>query len=76
VQTAQIPGSGAVTSTAPGAGGLGGIIMNGAITPAMLNEGITIKTLGGTLTTISASAPATPNVGDIWIASATGLISQ
>jgi hypothetical protein len=42
----------------------------------MLSEGITVKTLGGTLTTISASAPATPNTGDIWIASATGLISQ
>jgi hypothetical protein len=76
VQTAQLPGSGAVTSTAPGAGGLGGLLQNGSITPAMLNQGITIKTLGGTLTTISASAPATPNTGDIWIASATGLISQ
>ena len=76
VQTAQIPGSGAVTSTAPGAGGLGGLLLNGSITPSMLNEGITVKTLGGNLTTISASAPATPNTGDIWIASATGLISQ
>ena len=60
VQTAQIPGSGAVTSTAPGAGGLGGLLLNGSITPAMLNEGITVKTLGGTLTTISASAPRHP----------------
>jgi hypothetical protein len=76
VQTAQLPGSGAVTSTAPGAGGLGGVIVNGSITPAMLNEGITIHTLGGSAVTISASAPATPNTGDIWIASATGLISQ
>jgi hypothetical protein len=76
VQTAQLPGSGAVTSTAPGAGGLGGIIMNGSITPGMLSEGITVKTLGGTRTTISASAPANPDTGDIWIASATGLISQ
>jgi hypothetical protein len=76
VQTAQLPGSGAVTSTAPGAGGLGGLLQNGSITPAMLSEGITVRTLGGNLTTISASAPATPNLNDIWIASATGLISQ
>ena len=76
VQTAQLPGSGAVTSTAPGAGGLGGLIMNGSITPSMLNEGITVKTLGGNRTTISAGAPANPDTNDIWIASATGLISQ
>jgi hypothetical protein len=76
VQTAQIPGSGAVTSTAPGAGGLGGIIANGFITPSMLNQGITVKTLGGNRITISASAPANPDTNDIWIASATGLISQ
>ncbi|HEY3652313.1 MAG TPA: hypothetical protein VGL33_30395 [Streptosporangiaceae bacterium] len=76
VQTAQLPGSGAVTSTAPGAGGLGGLLQNGSITPSMLNQGITVKTLGGNLTTISASAPSTPNTNDIWIASATGLISQ
>jgi hypothetical protein len=76
VQTAQLPGSGAVTSTAPGAGGLGGLIVNGSITPSMLNEGITVKTLGGTRITISASAPANPDTNDIWIASATGLISQ
>ena len=76
VQTAQLPGSGAVTSTAPGAGGLGGIIANGSITPSMLNGGITVKTLGGNRTTISASAPSNPDTNDIWIASATGLISQ
>jgi hypothetical protein len=76
VQTAQIPGSGAVTSTAPGAGGLGGIIANGFITPSMLNQGITVKTLGGNRITIAASAPANPDTNDIWIASATGLISQ
>jgi hypothetical protein len=76
VQTAQIPGAGAVTSTAPGAGGLGGIIANGFITPSMLNEGITVKTLGGNRITISVSAPANPDTNDIWIASATGLISQ
>lgn len=75
-QIAQIPGSGATTSTAPGSGGLGGVIVNGSITPAMLNQGITIHTLGGNAVTISASAPATPNLNDIWIASATGLISQ
>ena len=76
VQTAQLPGSGAVTSTAPGAGGLGGIIANGFITPSMLNEGITVKTLGGNRITISAGAPANPDTNDIWIASATALISQ
>jgi hypothetical protein len=76
VQTAQLPGSGAVTSTAPGAGGLGGLIQNGSITPSMLNQGITVKTLGGNRITISAGAPANPDNGDIWIASATGLISQ
>ena len=76
VQTAQLPGSGAVTSTAPGAGGLGGLIQNGSITPSMLNEGITVKTLGGNRITISASAPSNPDTNDIWIASATGLISQ
>jgi hypothetical protein len=76
VQTAQIPGSGAVTSTAPGAGGLGGLLQNGSITPSMLNEGITVKTIGGNRTTISASAPANPDLNDLWIASATGLISQ
>jgi len=76
VQTAQIPGSGAVTSTAPGAGGLGGILQNGSITPAMLNQGITVKTLGGNRTTIAASAPPNPDLNDIWISSATALISQ
>jgi hypothetical protein len=76
VQTAQLPGSGATTSTAPGAGGLGGLMQNGFITPSMLNEGITVKTLGGNRITISASAPANPDTNDIWIASATGLISQ
>jgi hypothetical protein len=76
VQTAQLPGSGAVTSTAPGAGGLGGLIQNGSITPSMLNQGITVKTLGGNRITISASAPSNPDTNDIWIASATGLISQ
>jgi hypothetical protein len=76
VQTAQLPGSGATTSTAPGAGGLGGLMQNGFITPSMLNEGITVKTLGGNRITISASAPANPDTNDIWIASGTGLISQ
>lgn len=76
VQLAQLPGSGAVTSTAPGAGGLGGIIANGSITPSMLNEGITVKTLGGKRVTISAGAPANPDTDDIWIDSDTGLISS
>src|SRR5690242_836433 len=76
VQTAQLPGSGATTSQAPGAGGLGGIIQNGSITPSMLNEGITVKTLGGNRTTIAASAPSNPDLNDIWINSGTGLISQ
>jgi hypothetical protein len=76
VQTAQLPGSGAVTSTAPGAGGLGGIIAGGSITPSMLNQGITVKTLGGNRTTIVASAPPNPDTDDIWIDSDTGLISQ
>jgi hypothetical protein len=76
VQNAQIPGSSPVTSSAPGAGGVGGLITSGSITPAMLSEGITIHTLGGNAVTISVSAPATPNVDDIWIASATGLISK
>ena len=76
VQTAQLPGSGAVTSTAPGAGGLGGIIANGSITPSMLNEGITVKTLGGARITIAAGAPANPDTDDIWISSTTGLISS
>jgi hypothetical protein len=42
----------------------------------MLSEGITVKTLGGNRITISASAPSNPDTNDIWIASATGLISQ
>jgi hypothetical protein len=42
----------------------------------MLNEGITVKTIGGNRTTISAGAPANPDLNDLWIASATGLISQ
>jgi hypothetical protein len=42
----------------------------------MLNQGITVKTLGGNRITISASAPSNPDTNDIWIASATGLISQ
>ena len=75
-QTAQLPGSGAVTSTAPGAGGLGGLLLNGSVTPAMLSEGITVTTLGGNRNTIAAAAPATPNVNDIWINSGTGLISS
>jgi hypothetical protein len=75
-QIAQIPGGSAVTSTAPGAGGLGGIIANGSVTPAMLSGGITVHTLGGNAITISAAAPPSPNTGDIWLASATGLISS
>jgi hypothetical protein len=42
----------------------------------MLNNGITVHTLGGSAITISVSAPSTPNTNDIWIASGTGLISQ
>ncbi len=76
VQLAQLPGGSAVTSQNPGGTGLASLVANGSITPAMLNNGITVHTLGGTAITISASAPATPNTGDIWIASATGLISQ
>lgn len=76
VTSAQVPGSGEIVSTAPGAGGLAGLIANGLITPSMLNEGITVKTLGGTRTTISSSAPTGIDVGDLWINSSTGLISQ
>jgi len=74
VQLAQLPGGSVTTSQAPGAGG--SVIPDGSITPAMLNSGITIRTLGGNAVTISATAPATPNLNDMWIASATGLISQ
>lgn len=75
IQTAQIPGGSPTVSTAPGSG-LGQVILNGSITPAMLNEGISIRTLGGSLVTISVGAPANPNTNDIWINSGTGLISQ
>lgn len=75
VQTAQIPGGSAVVSSAPGTS-LAPIIQNGSITPAMLNQGITIHTLGGTAVTIASSAPSSPNINDIWINSGTGLISQ
>ena len=74
VQLAQLPGGAATTSQAPGAGG--SVIANGSITPAMLNSGITVHTLGGNAVTISVAAPATPNLNDMWIASATGLLSQ
>ena len=76
VQLAQIPGGGATTSTAPGAGGLGGLIANGSITPSMLNNGITVHTLGGAAITVASVAPSSPNTNDIWINSGTGLISQ
>jgi hypothetical protein len=75
IQTSQIPGGSPSVSTAPGSG-QGQIILNGSITPAMLNEGISIRTLGGSLVTISVGAPANPNTNDIWINSGTGLISQ
>jgi hypothetical protein len=74
VQLAQLPGGSGVSSQAPGAGG--SVIENGSITPAMLSQGITIHTLGGNAVTISVAAPANPNLNDMWIASATGLISQ
>lgn len=76
IQTAQIPGGSPVSSQAQGSLGLASLIANGSITPGMLSSGITIHTLGGNAVTISVSAPANPNTGDIWIASATGLISQ
>jgi len=76
VTSAQIPGGSQQVSTAPGAGGLAGLLTNGLITPAMLSEGITVKNLGGTRTTIAASAPSNPDTNDIWIDSGTGLISQ
>ena len=76
VTSAQVPGGSQVVSTAPGAGGLAGLIQNGLITPGMLSEGITVKTLGGTRTTISSSTPAGIDTGDLWINSSTGLISQ
>lgn len=75
IQTSQIPGGSPSVSTAPGSG-LGQVILNGSITPAMLNEGISIRTLGGSLVTISVNAPSNPNTNDIWINSSTGLISQ
>lgn len=74
IQTAQIPGGSATFSSAQGQNAP--VINNGSITPSMLTNGITIHTLGGSAVTISASAPTSPNVNDIWIASATGLISQ
>jgi hypothetical protein len=76
IQTAQIPGGSPVSSQAQGSLGLASLIANGSLTPAMLSNGITVHTLGGNAITISASAPVAPNVNDIWIASATGLISQ
>jgi hypothetical protein len=76
IQTAQIPGGSPVSSQAQGSLGLAGLIANGSITPSMLNQGITIHTLGGNAVTISVNAPANPNLNDIWINSATGLISQ
>lgn len=75
IQTSQIPGGSPTVSTAPGSG-QGQIILNGSVTPAMLNEGISIRTLGGSLVTISVGAPSNPNTNDIWINSGTGLISQ
>jgi len=65
-----------VSSQAQGSLGLAGLIANGSISPAMLSNGITVHTLGGNAITISVNAPPNPNVNDIWIASATGLISQ
>lgn len=76
IQTAQIPGGSPVSSQAAGTSGLASLIANGSITPGMLSGGITLHTLGGNAVTISASAPPSPNVNDIWIATATGLISQ
>jgi len=76
IQTAQIPGGSPVSSQAQGSLGLASLIANGSITPGMLSSGITFHTLGGNAVTISVSAPSNPNTGDIWIASATGLISQ
>jgi hypothetical protein len=75
-QLRQLPSTNTGPLQPAGTAGIGSVIANGSITPAMLNSGITIHTLGGNAVTISASAPATPNVNDIWIASATGLISQ
>jgi Glycosyl hydrolase family 26 len=74
IQLAQLPGGSVTTSQAPGAGG--SVIANGSITPSMLNSGITVHTLGGNAVTISVAAPLTPNLNDMWIASATGLLSQ
>jgi hypothetical protein len=72
----QIPGGSPVTSTAPGTNPLSALIANGGITPVMLNEGITVKTLGGSRITVGPSPPSTADTGDIWVNSATAVVSS
>lgn len=52
-------------------------IATGAVTGTQLASSVTARSLGGITTTISATAPSSPNTGDIWINTANGYqISQ
>jgi len=72
----QVTGSPVSGNTASSASAIEGLIQNAILASGMLGQAITSLSPDSQLVTISASAPATPNNGDIWINSTTGLISQ
>lgn len=49
-----------------------GAIASGAITNSLLAASVTARSIGGITTTISGTAPSSPNAGDMWIDSANG----
>lgn len=79
IQLNQLMSQSATSSSAnqSEANALIGMIQNGLLGSLSFNAAITaLSPLLGIAITIALSAPATPNVGDIWISSTTGLMEQ
>jgi hypothetical protein len=72
----QVTGSPVSGNTSAGASVIEGLIQNAILNSGMLGQAITSLSPDSQLVTISTTGPTSPNNGDIWINSTTGLISQ
>jgi hypothetical protein len=72
----QVIGSPVSGNTSASTSNIEGLIQNAILQSEMLGQAIVSLSPDSQLVTISSTAPATPNNGDIWINSTTGLISQ
>jgi hypothetical protein len=72
ITTTQIASSANILGSqlSASAGITGTQLANSTITVTQLNSSVTARALGGIMTTIAASAPGSPNAGDLWFNSA------